>query len=108
VSVFSNKKCVPCEEGGEPLRHSQVLKYLKELGGDWVNLSGAKIRKVFKFKGFKEAMVFINKVADIAEKEGHHPDIYISYSKVTIELSTHAVQGLSENDFILADKIQKI
>jgi len=108
VSIFSDKNCLPCEEGGEPLRHGQVEKYLRELGGGWVQMSGTKIRKVFKFKGFKEAMVFINKVADIAEKEGHHPDIYISYSKVTIELSTHAVQGLSENDFILADKIQKI
>lgn len=70
----------------------------------WTQIEN-KIERVFKFADFKEAMVFVNKVAELAEKEGHHPDIHISYSKVTITLWTHAVGGLSLNDFILAAKI---
>lgn len=68
---------------------------------------GKKITKKFKFKNFKEAMAFINKVAELAESEGHHPDIFIFYNRVKFELSTHAIGGLSENDFILAAKINK-
>ena len=66
------------------------------------------IKKKFKFEDFKQAMVFVNKVADLANSEGHHPDIYIFYSIVEIELYTHAVKGLSENDFIMAAKMDKI
>jgi 4a-hydroxytetrahydrobiopterin dehydratase len=65
-----------------------------------------KIEQKFKFKYFKEAMVFVNKIAELAESEGHHPDIEISYNKVEIELTTHAIGGLSTNDFILASKIE--
>ena len=65
-----------------------------------------KIRKKYKFDTFKEAMSFINKVADLAESEGHHPDIFISYSRVSITLWTHSIGGLSLNDFILASKIE--
>lgn len=67
-----------------------------------------KIRKVYRFKDFKESMRFVNKVADLAEEEGHHPDILVSWNKVTLTLTTHAVGGLSRNDFILAAKIDKI
>ncbi len=67
-----------------------------------------KIRRQFKFKNFREAISFINKVAEIAEKEGHHPDIYIFYNKVQLDLFTHAVGGLSENDFIMAAKINAL
>lgn len=67
-----------------------------------------KIRKQFKFKDFKKAMEFVNEVADLAESEGHHPDIKIVYNKVQLDLFTHAVGGLSENDFIMASKINKI
>lgn len=67
-----------------------------------------KIRKVYRFKDFKESMRFVNKVADLAEEEGHHPDILVSWNKVTLTLTTHAIGGLSRNDFILAAKIDKI
>lgn len=67
-----------------------------------------KIKKEFKFKTFKEAMNFLNKVADLAEDEGHHPDFHIYYARVILELWTHAIGGLSENDFILAAKVNKI
>lgn len=110
-----NKKCVPCEGGIPPLGHEEVLKYMEQtptwqLSEDKspnvqkVGL-GAKISKEFKFKDFIGAINFVNNIAELAESEGHHPDIHINYNKVLLELSTHAVGGLSENDFILAAKI---
>jgi len=101
---LSDKKCVACEGGTPPLEAEKVKEYMAELGGGWEVLGG-KIKKDFKFKDFKEAMAFVNKVAEIAENEGHHPDIHVFYDKVEIELWTHAVGGLSENDFIMAAKI---
>ncbi len=100
-----NKKCVPCEGGTPPLTAEEIEKYLPEVS-DWEVLEDKKINREFKFKDFKEAMAFVNKVADLAESEGHHPDICLhSWNKVRLELSTHAIGGLSENDFILAAKI---
>ena len=109
------KKCVPCEGGIPPLSHVEILKYMGKVE-DW-NLTederpnvkklgaGAKISKEYKFKDFIGAINFVDKIAGIAEEEGHHPDIHIYYNKVELVLSTHAVDGLSENDFILAAKI---
>lgn len=90
----------------------EVKKYLSDVSG-WSAVEDKKsaswrIRREFKFEDFKEAMRFVNKAADVAESEGHHPDIHIFYNRVNIELWTHAVEGLSENDFILAAKINEI
>ena len=106
---LTSKKCIPCEVGGEPLSDSEENKYLVE-ASDWqIDRSGThKIAREFKFKDFKEAMAFVDKVAGIAESEGHHPDIYIYYNKVRMELYSHAVGGLSENDFIVAAKISAV
>ena len=103
-----NKKCVPCEGGTPPLSAEEIKNYLAELKDGWEVLESQKIIKEFKFKDFKQAMEFVNKVAGIAEQEGHHPDFAIHYNKVEIILWTHAVGGLSENDFILAAKIDNI
>lgn len=86
----------------------EVEKYKTHVLGWAVSGDSKKISREFKFADFKEAMVFVNKIADIAESEGHHPDIHIFYNRVIIELWTHAVNGLSENDFILAAKINAI
>ena len=102
------KKCVPCEAGTPPLNSSEIEKYSSQLKTEWQILDDKKIRKKFKFKSFKEAMVFVNKVADLAESEQHHPDMKIQYNRVIIELWTHAINGLSENDFILASKVEKL
>lgn len=91
-----------------PLEDAKIKEYMSELGGGWEVLDEKKIKKDFKFKDFKEAMIFVNKAADIAENEGHHPNIHVFYNQVIIELWTHAVGGLSENDFILAAKIDKL
>jgi 4a-hydroxytetrahydrobiopterin dehydratase len=109
------KKCVPCEGGAAPLDREAILTYMAD-APDWKltederpNVKnaglGAKISKEFKFKDFIGAINFVNHIAEIAEEESHHPDIHINYNKVLIELSTHAIDGLSENDFIVAAKI---
>ena len=103
---LTKKKCVPCEGGVPTLRKEEAENLLKQTPG-WV-LEENKIKKVFKFKSFVEAIKFVNKVAELAEKEGHHPDITINYSRVTVVLWTHAIGGLSQNDFILAAKVEKI
>lgn len=106
---LSTKHCVPCEEGGEPLLESGEEEYKKQVPGWQIIRDGThRLRRQFKFKDFKEALSFVNKVGEIAEEEGHHPDITLTYGKVMIDLFTHAVGGLSENDFILAAKIDKL
>jgi len=104
---LTKKHCVPCEGGMPPLPPEGVASYMKFAPG-WTSPDNKKITREFKFKDFKEAMAFINKVAAIAEGEGHHPDIYIFYNVVRLDLSTHAVGGLSENDFILAAKVNEL
>lgn len=88
------------------MQEAQIQEYLSQLKTTWEVVDGIKIRKEFKFKNFKEALDFVNKVGELAEQENHHPDISLAWGKVVIELSTHAVNGLSENDFILAAKIE--
>lgn len=107
-SDLTSKKCLPCEIGSPSLTALEFEPLLKYLKLDWEVIDDKKIRHEFKFKDFKEAMEFVNKIADLAEEEGHHPNIHIYYNKVVIDLTTHAVKGLSENDFILAAKIEAI
>lgn len=103
------KKCVPCESGTPPLQEGQIKELHKEIS-DWeVSEDNKKISRNFEFRDFTKAMSFINKVADLAEDEGHHPDMLIySWNKVKIELWTHAIGGLSDNDFIMAAKIDTL
>ena len=111
------KKCVPCEKKGiKPFDRAEAEDYLAQTSG-WTLVENSvrpssgessenlKITKEYKFQDFIGSINFVNLVADIAEMEGHHPDIHIFYNKVLLELSTHAIGGLSENDFILAAKI---
>ena len=103
---LADKKCVPCEGGTLPLREDKAKKLLAQVQG-WT-LTGGHVHREFKFKNFPDAIAFVNKVAALAEEEGHHPDITIRYSRVSLELWTHAINGLSENDFILAAKINRL
>ena len=103
---LSQQKCKPCESGVSSMSEEEVQQYLKELN-QWT-IKDNKIQKVFKFSDFKEAIQFVNTIADIAENEGNHPDIFIFYNKVEIILWTHAIKGLSLNDFILAAKIDDV
>lgn len=108
MSSLTQKKCVPCEIGTPPLTPPQFDPLLKQLKLEWEVIEGKKIRHEFKFKDFAAAMEFVNKVAKLAEAEDHHPNIHIYYSRVVIDLTTHNIKGLSENDFVLAAKIERI
>lgn len=103
---LTEKKCSPCEAGTPPLEESKVNELLKE-APTWT-LKDGHLYKKFKFKNFLEAMKFVSSVAEIAEREQHHPDFCVHYNKVEIELYTHSIKGLSENDFIVAAKIDKL
>lgn len=109
MSDLTQKHCVPCEGGTPSLPDTKEDEFIRQTPG-WLLLRDGthRIRKQFTFKDFKEAIVFVNKVAEIANTEGHHPDIYIFYNKVQLDLFTHAVGGLSENDFIMAAKVNLV
>ncbi len=106
---LKDKKCVPCEGGATPLSIQDEEQYLDALSQWDIDREGThKLSKTFAFEGFLDAIEFINAIASIAEEEGHHPNISIYYNRVLIELYTHALSGLSINDFILAAKIDYI
>jgi 4a-hydroxytetrahydrobiopterin dehydratase len=101
------KGCKPCEGGVEPLSRDEAHRLVEELD-NW-KLEESRIRRRWEVKDFQAGVDFINRVAELAEEEGHHPDAHLTgYRNVTIELSTHAVGGLTENDFILAAKIDAL
>jgi len=104
---LANKRCIPCEGGTLPLPKKEATA-LSARVPDWKITEDKKLERELKFKNFSEAMRFVNRVAELAEKEGHHPEIRVSYNRVLLELTTHAIKGLSENDFILAAKIDRL
>ena len=105
------KKCIPCEGGVLPFDISEIHRYQKKVDG-WDILKDKKklffLNKKFKFKDFKESQKFIKRVGEISEEEGHHPDILFGWGYAEIKITTHAIEGLSENDFILAAKIDQL
>ena len=111
MSDLANKKCVPCEGNIPPFNTEEIHKYLKKVDG-WEVLKDGKniyyLEKKFVFKDFLGSQNFVNEVGKISEQEGHHPDILFGWGYAKINISTHAIKGLSENDFILAAKIDKI
>lgn len=105
---FLLKKCVPCEAGVTVLSDEKVQTYIKEIPFWEVSERSKSIKRSFKFKDFATALQFTNKVAKIAEEENHHPDIMLGWGYCDITLQTHAIDGLHENDFIVAAKINGI
>ena len=108
---LSIKKCIPCEGNTIPFDVEEIHKYLKKIDGWDVKSNEDKnfyLEKNFKFKNFLKSQEFINVVGKISEDEGHHPDISFGWGYAKISIFTHAIEGLSENDFILASKIDKI
>lgn len=106
MTELAKQKCEPCSGSVPPMPQNDIDKHLKELIG-WQQ-KDHKIYKRFTFKNFGHLMEFVNKMADLAEEEGHHPDFSVSYNKLDITLYTHKINGLSKNDFILAAKIEKL
>ena len=111
MSDLTEKKCLPCEGGVLPFDISEIHKYQKKVDG-WDLTKDNKevffLSKKFNFDNFLESQKFVNEVGKISEEEGHHPDILFGWGYAEIKITTHAIEGLSENDFILAAKIDKI
>ena len=111
MSKLFKKNCIPCEGGISAFDISQIHKYQKKVD-DWDIVKNQNeiflLEKKFKFKNFLESQSFINEVSKISEKEGHHPDITFGWGYAKINITTHAIEGLSKNDFILAAKIDQI
>ena len=111
MTDLSDKKCIPCEGGIPAFDIGEIHKYLKKVNGWQVSENDEKnffIQKEFKFKNYVGSEKFVFEVGKIAEEEGHHPDISFGWGYVKIKISTHAIKGLAESDFILAAKIDKI
>lgn len=108
MTDLAKKKCVPCEIGTPPLTPKEFKILLKQLKLDWEVIEEKKIKHEFKFENYMDGIKFAEKVAKIAEAEDHHPNIHIFYKRVVIDLTTHNIGGLSENDFIMAAKIEDL
>jgi 4a-hydroxytetrahydrobiopterin dehydratase len=105
---LSQKSCQPCQKGGMSLSAQQIAEYLPQLARGWQIVENHHLQKTFRFKNFAEALAFTNRIGELAEQQGHHPDIYLSWGKVTVDLYTHKINGLHENDFILAAQIDSL
>jgi 4a-hydroxytetrahydrobiopterin dehydratase len=104
---LASKNCVPCRGGVPPMKGKQLQGYQSQLPG-WKVVQEHHLEKTFTFPNFKSALAFTNKVGQLAEQQGHHPDIHLAWGKVTITLWTHKIDGLSESDFILAAKMDQL
>ena len=108
ANELAQKKCVPCRGGTPPLSTEQAKAYLAAVPEWRVSADGKQIARTFTYKDFIQAMKFVNKVAGVAEEQGHHPDIHIHWNKVELVLWTHSIGGLHENDFVMAAKVDKL
>lgn len=110
MNSLSHSVCIPCEKGGEPMNADQISKYTPQVP-EWKVIDSdtvSKLERVFKFKNFKDALDFADKVGELAEANGHHPRIIVDWGKVTVLWWTHAVKGLHRNDFIMAAKTDSV
>jgi len=105
---LAKKSCVPCKGGVPSLKGEKIKQLQKELKDGWKIVHEHHLEKEYTFPDFEKALAFTNQVGEIAEQEGHHPDIYLSYGKVKIQIWTHKIDGLTENDFILAAKYDEL
>ena len=108
TSELSKRECVPCKGGVPPLEGKEIESLQGQLGGGWEVIEDHHLDKLFSFLNFRKALDFTNKVGELAEQQGHHPDILISWGRVRITLWTHKIDGLTESDFILAAKIDRL
>lgn len=105
---LTEKKCIPCKVHTPPLKGKEISDLYQQLEKGWKVVDEHHLEKEYRFPNFKEALAFTNRVGQLAEEEGHHPDIYLTYGKVRITLWTHRINGLSESDFILAAKCDQV
>ena len=108
MNELANRVCVPCKGGIPPLKGKELKALQNQLGNGWNVINKHHLKKKWKFDDFESALNFTNKIGSLAEDQGHHPDIYLAWGKVEIKMWTHKIAGLTESDFILAAKIDRI
>ena len=108
MSALAEKECVPCKGGVPPLKGKELAKFASELDHGWRVVNEHHLEKEYKFKNFREALSFTNKVGELAESQGHHPDIYLAWGQVKLTIWTHKIDGLTESDFVMAAKTERL
>lgn len=104
MSDLAAQECVPCKGGVPPLQGAELDALSRRLGGGWRVADGHHLEKEFRFANFVDALAFVNRVGALAEEQGHHPDIYLTWGKVKLTIWTHKIDGLTESDFVFAAK----
>ena len=108
MSELAKKQCVPCRGGVPPLGRDEVAALLEQLGNGWGSVDDHHIAKAYTFKDFRQALDFTNRVGELAERQGHHPDIHLAWGMVRLTIWTHKIDGLTESDFVLAAKADEV
>jgi len=104
MSELANKECIPCQGGVPPLNGGELADLLDKLGGGWRVVDGHHLEKEYRFKDFRSALAFTNRIGELAEAQGHHPDIHLSWGRVKLSIWTHKINGLTESDFVFSAK----
>jgi 4a-hydroxytetrahydrobiopterin dehydratase len=107
MSDLAKKECIPCTGGVPPLKEHELTGLLDQLGGGWRVVEEHHLEKEYRFKDFRTALAFTNRVGEVAEAQGHHPDIQLSWGKVKLAIWTHKINGLTESDFVFAAKCDR-
>lgn len=108
MGALAQQNCVPCQGGVTPLRGDDLRKLREQLNSSWQLVGEHHLEREFKFKNFRDALTFTNRVGELAEEQNHHPDIFLTWGKVKITICTHKIDGLTESDFVLAAKIDSL
>jgi 4a-hydroxytetrahydrobiopterin dehydratase len=108
MSELAQKECVPCKGGVAPLKGFELNKLADQLGNGWQVIDEHHLEKKYKFKNFKDALAFTNRVGELAEQVNHHPDVYLAWGEVKLTLWTHKIDGLTESDFVFAAKADTV
>lgn len=106
MTDLAQKECVPCKGGVLPLKGPELTELQEKLGNGWQVIAGHHLEKEYRFKDFRTALDFTNRVGELAEAQAHHPDIHLSWGKVRLDIWTHKIDGLTESDFIFAAKVE--
>ena len=108
MSDLASKECVPCRGGVPPRTGDELLPYHTQLGGGWEVAEDHQLEKTYEFDDFRQALDYTNKVGEMAEEQGHHPDIYLAWGVVKVTIWTHKIDGLTESDFVFAAKCDRL
>jgi 4a-hydroxytetrahydrobiopterin dehydratase len=102
------RECVPCRGGVPPLDAAEIARFLEDLGGDWTVVDDHHLEREYRFKNFRQALEFVNRVGELAEAVNHHPDIELGWGRVKLTIFTHKIDGLHESDFVFAAKADRL